>query len=333
MEGNNSKQTNIPSGTSRAKHSIREENILNGKMPMKLDPCVVNVSKSLCFIQTPNTSGSGFLIKLFKGTQDFFCLMTCEHVIKREMVNQRKTIKFYYNGQKPKLKEIVLNPDERLIQDFRNPNLDEMEYDIDAIVIEILPKDNISEKYFLSPDIRSISNFNKLEGKTIAIIQYPKGELSYDYGEIKEIYKNGHEFSHLVSTDEGSSGSPILLKNSIQVIGGDINKTENYGVFIGPIFEYFQNFKVKKEPWNKYLINKNDIKDNTCIINNNKSVENININIQNDIQNNQLNQMTIIYNIDKNNYSIKIFDENFVNNNKNNCYLIINGEQRELCDY
>ena len=233
---NDSKKTSVKIDTSQAKYPIKEENILNGKIPIKLDPCVVKVSKSLCFIQTQSSSGSGFLIRLFKGTQDFFCLMTCEHVIKREMVNQRKTIKFYYNGQKPKLKEIVLNPDERLIQDFRNPNLDEMEYDIDAIVIEILPKDNISEKYFLSPDIRSISNFNKLEGKTIAIIQYPKGELSYDYGEIKEIYKNRYEFAHLVSTDEGSSGSPILLKNSIQVIGihrgGDINKTKNYGEFM-----------------------------------------------------------------------------------------------------
>ena len=200
------------SGANHDKHPIKEENILNGKMPMKLDPCVVNVSKSLCFIQTPNSSGSGFLIKLFKGTQDFFCLMTCEHVIKREMVNQRQTIKFFYDCLNAKQIEIVLNSDERLIQDFRNPNLDEMEYDIDAIVIEILPKDNISEKYFLSPDIRSISNFNKLEGKTIAIIQYPKGELSYDYGIIKEIYKDRYEFAHLVSTDDGSSGSPNIIK-------------------------------------------------------------------------------------------------------------------------
>ena len=96
--------------------------------------------------------------------------MTCENVIKREMVNQRKTIKFYYNGQKPKLKEIVLNPDERLIQDFRNPNLDEMEYDIDAIVIEILPKYNIPKEFFLLPDIISMTNFNKLERKMVAII-------------------------------------------------------------------------------------------------------------------------------------------------------------------
>ena len=57
------------------------------------------------------------------------------------MVNQRQTIKFFYDSLNRKSKQIVLNTDERLIQDFRNPN--EMEYDIDAIVIEILPKDNI----------------------------------------------------------------------------------------------------------------------------------------------------------------------------------------------
>ena len=43
--------------------------------------------------------------------------------------------------------------------------------------------------------------------------------------------------------------------------------------------------------------------------------------------------MTIIYNINKNNNYITIFGEDFVKNNKNNCYLIINGKQRELCDY
>ena len=160
MEGNNSKQTNVLSDANQDKHPIKEENILNGKMPIKLDPCVVNVSKSLCFIQTPNTSGSGFLIKLFKGTQDFFCLITCEHVIKKEMVKKRKTIKFFYDCLDVKLKEIVLNPDERFIQDFRNINLNGREYHADAIVIQILPKDNIPKEFFLLPDIRSISNFN-----------------------------------------------------------------------------------------------------------------------------------------------------------------------------
>ena len=72
------------------------------------------------------------------------------------MVNQRKTIRFYYDSLKAKLKEIVLNPDERLIQDFRNSN--ELKYNIDAIVIEILTKDNIWKEYFLLPDIKNIYN-------------------------------------------------------------------------------------------------------------------------------------------------------------------------------
>ena len=131
------------------KHPIKEENIINGQLPIEIDPYAANISKSLCFIKTQNTSGSGFLIKLFKGTQDFFCLMTCEHVIKKEMVNQRKTISFFHDSINAKLKEIILNPDERLIQDFRNLNINEMEYNLDAIAIEILPKDDIPKEYFL----------------------------------------------------------------------------------------------------------------------------------------------------------------------------------------
>ena len=99
---NDRQKTRMKIGTSQDKHPIKEENILNGKIPIKLRN-VVKVSKSLCFIQTPNTSGSGFLIKLFKGTQDFFCLITCEHVITKEMVNQRKTIKFYYDSLNEKI--------------------------------------------------------------------------------------------------------------------------------------------------------------------------------------------------------------------------------------
>ena len=168
---NNPKET-ITQSDSQAKIPIKDETMIKGQPIIEIDPCVANPLKALCFIQTQSTSGTGFLIRLFKGTQDFFCLITCEHVITREMVNQRKSIKFFYDSLNRKLKEIVLNPDERLIQDFRNPK--EIEYDIDAIAIEILPKDNISKEYFLEPDIESIYNFNNKEKEEIAIIQYLK---------------------------------------------------------------------------------------------------------------------------------------------------------------
>ena len=95
MKENNAEETNMISDAFPIEDQIKEEAILNAQLPIEIDPYVANVSKSLCLIQTQKSLGSGFLIKLFKGTQDFFCLITCEHVIKREMVNQRQKIKFF----------------------------------------------------------------------------------------------------------------------------------------------------------------------------------------------------------------------------------------------
>ena len=48
---------------------------------------------------------------------------------------------------------------------------------------------------------------------------------------------------------------------------------------------------------------------------------------------NNFNKKKIIYSIDKKNSKIKIFGEDFAKNNKLNCYLIIDGELKELCGY
>ena len=44
-----------------------------------------------------------------------------------------------------------------------------------------------------------------------------------------------------------------------------------------------------------------------------------------------MNELTIIYKIEKNKNKIKIFDEYFVKNNKENCKIIIDEEEREIC--
>ena len=43
--------------------------------------------------------------------------------------------------------------------------------------------------------------------------------------------------------------------------------------------------------------------------------------------------MTIIYNINKDDNKIQLFSDTFVNNNKDKCYLIIDNEKHELCEY
>lgn len=222
------------------------EALIGGIKPTELDPCMSYASKSFCKIFCQGFFGSGFLIKLYKNDQDFFCLMTCGHVVEIDKIEKGKKVSFYYDSIAARLKEIELNKNERFIINFNVLN-----EDIDVTVIEILPKDNISPEFFLSPNLYYINNFDELEKQNIAILQYPKGKLAQAYGKIKDIYKDKYGFSHTASTEKGSSGSPIFLKDSIEVVGihktGVSNNSENYGNFIGPVFNFFKNFpKIKK---------------------------------------------------------------------------------------
>ena len=219
--------------------SIKEEGKIKGCELIPIDS-IVPATKSLCKIITNYKIASGFLIKLFKGEEDFYCLISNEHIITKNMIKNKEKITFLYDSES-KRKEIYLNNEERYIKDFRDIN-------IDATVVEILKEDKIDKEYYLLPYIDYIYDKNKLKEKEITIIQYPNGKLCYSNGKIKDI--NNNEIIHLASTEEGSSGSPIFIKDSIKVIGihkgGKKDKNENYGDFIGPIYNFFINFSKNK---------------------------------------------------------------------------------------
>ena len=334
-------------------NSINPQNPSQSKIPeiltknelYSLDPSIAEAAKSLCKISINNNGlSSGFFIQLFKGEEQFFCLMTNEHVVKREMIVQKQKINILYEFEK-KVKEIQLNPEERIIKDFKDN-------EIDATVIEILPKDNIPQDHFLLPLFDYMGNYNELIGKDISIIQYPQGKMKYSYGKIKYMTQSSqYEFAHDAGTQKGSSGSPIFLKETTRVVGihkaGNESKDENYGDFIWPIFTYFKNFKENninipndnnfKSQSNNEINIKNvlDIRNNVNVIinninnNNNKNVFGL---IQDNPLEDKLNQMTIIYNIQSNDNSIKLFGNDFVKNNINNCYLLIDGQKIKLCE-
>jgi hypothetical protein len=98
-------------------------------------------SKSICTIVFQDKTSYGFLIKLFKGQEDFFCLMTSEYF---GGINLGKFL--FYFGEDKQSREILLDSNERIIEDLRD-------FDIDETVIEILPKDNIPMDYFLLPNM------------------------------------------------------------------------------------------------------------------------------------------------------------------------------------
>jgi len=211
-------------------------------------PKSIKALKSVCKIRTATKISSGFLLKLFKNEEDFFCLITNEHVITKEMISNKDKIEFYYDDDN-KIKIINLDNNERYIKEFTEINLD-------VVIIEIKSEDNIDKEYFLLPNIDYIDNYNDLKDKEISLLQFPKGnQLCFSKGKIKEI--NKYEITHLSSTKSGSSGSPIFLIDSIKVIGihkqGDKINNENYGDLLGPIFNYFKNnLKYKLENGNFY---------------------------------------------------------------------------------
>ena len=173
------------------------------------------------------------MVKLYKNEKELYCLMSNEHIVTKEMVEAKVIIDVKYDMEEKWIK-IKLDKRERFIK------YDEF---LDYIIIEIIMTDKIKDKFFLIPNINKNIDYINRE---IYIVQYPNGgQLSYSEGIIKGIKNN--ELIHNADTKFGSSGSPIFLKDSKEVIGmhklGDINKNENYGILIQSILQILQSRK------------------------------------------------------------------------------------------
>ena len=227
-------------------NEIINEVLVKNSNIKEIDKSLHKVCKSVCKITCKNTLGSGFLIKLYKDEKALFCLMTNEHVINKDMIKSNEIINMCYDFEE-KWAQIKLNITQRFIT-----------YDLekDITIIEIIPNDKIKEKYFLIPNMDKINYINK----DIYIVQFPRGQnLSYSEGKI--INLNNFDFSYDASTEPGSSGSPIILKNTTKVIGihkkGNKKNKTNYGTLITSIMPLLRIKKLKKKKTQK--------KKRTCI--------------------------------------------------------------------
>ena len=200
---------------------------------------ISEVYKSICKIITQDSGlGTGFFIKINKNNLFLYFLITNEHVITKEMISNQEAIKVIYDNQKKNCK-IKLNKNERFIQDY-------LYLGIDAVIIQILFEDNIPERYFLLPNTQYINGYKQFEKKQIYIPQYALGEnLQCAFGSIKQINLYKNEITHLVTTLNGSSGSPILIKGTTTIFGihkqGNLKQKENYENLIGPIIDALKN--------------------------------------------------------------------------------------------
>jgi len=198
------------------KLDIKKETIIQGHgRPIKKDEIfdLFKMEKSMCKISYENMKG-----EIGKGT-GFFCeinikfpikyaLFTNNHVLNELNIESGNTIQFECLElqdsifSSPYIKKKIEITDKRKV--FTNEELD-------YTCIELFESDGILNYFKIDPKLFKYDK-NNLINNDIFILQFPNGnDLSFSYGKILSIKDN--EINHSASTDEGSSGSPIIRRS------------------------------------------------------------------------------------------------------------------------
>ena len=238
-------------------------------------------------IKDENSSGTGFLclIPYPDRLNQLPVLITCNHILGKDDIIPGKKIQLIFNDKL--LKSLELD-ESRIIYTSE-------ENEFDTTIIEIKADDGFDINNMLEIDYDIYKEEESLiqifKNQTVYIIHYPLGKkLSYSNDIIKNIDITNTKIEHLCSTEEGSSGAPILNINNFKVIGihlgKNINKKVNIGIIIKkPIDEFNKMVDNKMHKIMNYNINENKEKiilkhpietnkENQKINENNKKIEN-----------------------------------------------------------
>ena len=194
-----------------------EEKILIGQMkPVSREAYKIidnQMEKYICKIYGINENiGTGFFCKI--PFPDEFklipVLITNNHILNENEILNDRIIKISLDDDKIK-KEIKIFPERKKYTSIK----------YDTTIIEIFPdKDDI--RNFLDLEINFPNSEKDYIKKDVYVLQYPNGnKCSVSYGFILNI--NEFNIIHKCSTEEGSSGGPIILLNIYKVIGVDFN--------------------------------------------------------------------------------------------------------------
>ena len=241
---------------------IKEKYINNSLIPVSInnsEKIIDQMKQCICKIYGQKM-GTGFFTKIPYGSQLLPVLITNNHVINRNDINEEKSILISLNNEK-EYRNIKLD-DSRII--FNDEKLDvtfiEIKENIDNInsnnYLEIDESINVGNKY-----LKKI--YTSANSKSIYILNYPKGgNIVVSYGIISDLQDN--IINHKCNTEQGSSGSPIISLNSLKVIGihCSSNKSFDYneGVLINSAIKKFNREKVSDVSNNNKINDENNFK-------------------------------------------------------------------------
>ena len=118
----------------------------NGKS-IGIDTLLNKASRAVCKIITNGKLGTGFFIKIYMRNYTKFFLMSNEHVIDKNLIENKEIIEIHYDYGFKSIK-IKLDNNERLINEYKT------NYNLDVTTVEILKEDNINDDYFLLPYLK-----------------------------------------------------------------------------------------------------------------------------------------------------------------------------------
>ena len=228
--------------------NTNKEKLLNDyPIPISIDCTKIileQMKKCIFKINNKKGKGTGFFCHISNNKKRYPVMITCNHVLDEELLNENKELIISLNNEK----EIInIKIDEnRLIYTDKDK--------FDITIIEIKENDKIFN--YLELDEKIFEENPNIYNENIYITQYP--ELNYgrqiaavSYGILKEIEENDN-IMHYCSTRPGSSGSPILNISNNKVLGIHKESPNNYNFNVGTYL---------KKPINEYLncLNKSNI--------------------------------------------------------------------------
>ena len=263
---------------------IQEINIQNYPRPVSIEGTIRildQMKNCICKIYLDKgRNGTGFFCHIPYNNKIISVLITNNHVLNSNYLKENKMLNISINDEAlfKKLK----------IEDDRNIYSNEQ---FDITIIELKKEDGIVKYLELDDNLLKENSEIDYQSKTIYNLHYSKeGKACVSYGLLKEV--TDFNLFHLCSTEEGSSGSPILNMESNKVIGihkeGSIIFKFNKGTFLkNPIDEFKKHINLmllnkncdnilEKKEINLFSNKDNLIKKDTIIFNKYKVIKRIN---------------------------------------------------------
>ena len=309
-----------------------EKHVKNSTKPISLkgmNNITEQMKYSICKIHKEGISGTGFLCNLPYKSNKILFLITNNHILNEKDIKKDNIIEISFNNE-----EFFMNiPIDESRRTLTNK-------DLDFTLIEI--KDN-EKKYYENkcneskkkdvinstilelgpiPILEVDENYNKIDEQSlnkiyihnsIYTLHYPKDdEIFASFGLIKNINKekdkNKIKVLHSCSTEDGSSGAPILSLKDFKVVGlhyGSSQNDFNEGTFIKSIISELEKCEFSRNENNKpSQLNVSDI-----LINNSININYINNFPEKIISKNEYSQTILSFHEENCHYLNIIFED------------------------